>query len=97
MVTDLNDLIKNGNGMGKRLRWSKVKTSICVCAHCTQLSATSWTIALQAPLSMEITGMGSFPPPGDLPNPGVKSMSLASPEFQADFLPLAPPGKLGIA
>ena len=31
-----------------------------------------------------------FPSPGDLPNPGIK---LASPAWQADSLPLAPPGK----
>ena len=31
-----------------------------------------------------------FPSPGDLPNPGIESRS---PALQADFLPLAPPGK----
>ena len=32
----------------------------------------------------------SFPPPGDLPNPGIK---LWSPALQADALPPKPPGK----
>ena len=32
----------------------------------------------------------SFPPPGDLADPGIE---LESPAFQADFLPSEPPGK----
>ena len=32
-----------------------------------------------------------FPPPGDLPDPGIKLLSLL--HWQADSLPLAPPGK----
>ena len=34
-----------------------------------------------------------FPSPGDLPYPGTKPMSPASPELVADSLPLAPHGK----
>ena len=34
-----------------------------------------------------------FPPPGDLPDPGIKSLSLASPVLQADSLPAEPLGK----
>ena len=34
-----------------------------------------------------------FPPPGDLPKPGVKPESPAAPAFQADSLALALPGK----
>ena len=33
----------------------------------------------------------SFPPPGDLPDPGIKPVSLA---LVGGFLPLEPPGKL---
>ena len=53
--------------------------------------ATPWTIACQAPLSMEFprpeywSGV-PFPTPGDLPNPGIESTSLVSPA-------LVPPGK----
>ena len=56
------------------------------------------TIARQAPLSMRFpreeywSGL-PFPPPEDLPNPGIKPLSLASPELQVDSLPLVPPGK----
>ena len=31
--------------------------------------------------------------PGDLPNPGIKPESVASPALASGFLPLAPPGK----
>ena len=55
-------------------------------------------IAWQAPLSMEFpkqeywSGL-SFPPPGDLPNPGIEPTSLASPALQVDSL-LAEPSIL---
>ena len=49
---------------------------------------TPWTIALQAPLSMEFSGQEywrglPFTTPGDLPNPGIEPGSLA---LQADSL-----------
>ena len=34
----------------------------------------------------------AFPSPGDLLNPGIKPMSLPSPELQADSLPLSHEG-----
>ena len=37
------------------------------------------------------------PPPGDLPNPGIKRMSLMSPALAGSSLPLAPPGKLPLS
>ena len=51
--------------------------------------------AHQAPLSMEFSRQEScselpFPSPGDLPNPGIKSVS---PALQADSLQIKPPGK----
>ena len=54
---------------------------------------TQWTVACQAPLSMgfprqEYWSGLPFPSPGDLPDPGIKPMSLVSPAWQADFLPL---------
>ena len=47
-----------------------------------------WTASLQAPLSMGFSGQEHWsglpcPPPGDLPNPGVKPQSLA---LQTDSL-----------
>ena len=34
-----------------------------------------------------------FPPPGNLPNPGIKPMSLSSPAWAGGFFTIAPPGK----
>ena len=34
-----------------------------------------------------------YPPPGDLPDPGIKPASPVSPALQADSLPAEPPGK----
>ena len=50
--------------------------------------ATPWTIACQAPLSMEFSRQEHwsglpFPSSGDLPNPGIESRS---PTLQADSL-----------
>ena len=47
-------------------------------------SVTPWTVVCQVPLSMEFprqeycSGL-PFPTPGDLPNPGIKPVSLMSP------------------
>ena len=57
-------------------------------------SATPWTVAHQAPLSMGFprqehwSGL-PFPSPGDLLDPG---MEHGSPMLQADSLPSEPPG-----
>ena len=55
-----------------------------------QLFATLWTIACQAPLSMEFTRQEycsglPCPPLGDLPDPGVEPASLMSPAFAVEF------------
>ena len=57
--------------------------------------ATPWTVARQAPLSMEFSRQEywsglPFPSPGDLPNPGIEP---GSPALQADALSSEPPGK----
>ena len=60
-----------------------------------RLFATLWTIAHQAPPSMEFprqeywSGL-PFPSLGDLPDPGIKPRS---PALKADTLPSEPPGK----
>ena len=55
------------------------------------LFVTSWTAALQAPLSLifprqQYWGGLSFPSPGDLPDPVVEPLSPASPVWRARFL-----------
>ena len=59
-----------------------------------QLFATPWSVAHQAPLSMgfprqEYWSGLSFPPPGDLPDPGIEPTSLVSPVGR--FFTTAPP------
>ena len=58
-------------------------------------SAIPWTVANQAPLSMEISRQEYWselpcPPPGDPPDPGIKPWS---PALQADSLLSEPSGK----
>ena len=60
----------------------------------TQLFATPWTVAHQAPLSMGFSRQEywsglPFPSPGDLPDPGIEPRS---PALQADALTSEPPG-----
>ena len=61
-------------------------------------SATHWTVACQAPLSMGFprqecwTGL-PFPSPGDHPDPGIEHVSPVFPALQAYYLPAEPLGK----
>ena len=68
---------------------------LCVLSH-VQLFATPWTVACQAPLSMEFSRQEYwsqllFPSPGDVPDPGIEPRS---PTLPADSLPSEPQGKL---
>ena len=60
------------------------------CFSCVQLFVTPWTVAHQAPLSMgfprqEYCGGLPFPPPGDVPDPGIEPTSLMSPALASSF------------
>ena len=78
---------------------ARVLECVCICmfSHlsCVQLFATPWTVAHQVPLSMEFSrqehwsGLPSTSP-GDLPDPGIKPVSLA---LAGEFLTIVPPGK----
>ena len=51
---------------------------------------TPWTVAHQAPLSMGFSRQEywsglPFPPPGDIPDPGIKLLSLMSPTLAVGF------------
>ena len=53
-------------------------------------SVTPWTVAHQAPLSMEFSKKEYWsglpcPPPGDLPDPGIELASLTYPAFAGGF------------
>ena len=70
---------------------------LCVraCMHacslsCVRLFTTSWTVARQAPLSMEFSRQEYwngllFPSPGDLSDPGIEPTSLVSPALAGRF------------
>ena len=64
----------------------------CMLSHFShvQLSATLWTVARQPPLSMgfsreECWSGLPFPPPGDLPDPGIEPVSLMPPALAGGF------------
>ena len=67
--------------------FSKKKNMMCayVCTQlfsCVHLFVTPWTVAWQAPLSMEVTRQDYWselpcPPPRDHPDPGIKPVSPA--------------------
>ena len=64
---------------------------------CVRLFLTLWTVAHQAPLSVGFFRQKYWsrllcPPPGNLPNPGIKSKS---PALQVDFYHLNPQGSPG--
>ena len=61
------------------------------------LLAAPWTVAHQAPRSMEFSSPEYWsgwpcPPPGDLPNPGIEPASPAFPALQVDSLLLSHQG-----
>ena len=63
--------------------------NLCVLIH-FRLFVTPWTVAHHAPLFMgfsrqEYCSGLPFPPPGDLPNPGIKPMSLLFPVLAGRF------------
>ena len=75
---------------GKTAYWGALVSSDSLQLH--------QTIALQAPLSLGFSRQEYWsglpcPLPGDLPNPGIKLMSLSLVHWQVGSLPLVPPGK----
>ena len=74
-----------------------MSTLRCVFSH-VQLFVTPRTEAHQAPLSMGFSRQGYWRglplyTPGDLPDPGIKPLSLMSPALAGKFFTTAPPGK----
>ena len=64
-----------------------------------QLFANPWTVARQAPLSMGLSGQEywsglPFPPPADLADPGIKTVSPAALAFADGFFTTEPPEAL---
>ena len=72
---------------------------MCAQSHShVQLFVIPWTVARQAPLSMgffkqEYWSGLPFPPPVDLPDPWIESMSPSTPALEGGFFTTEPPGK----
>ena len=76
--------------------------SHCACRLCcfgrVRFYVTLWTVAWQAPLSMGFCRQENWsgwpcPPPSDLPHPGIRPISPASPRLHAGSIPTESPGK----
>ena len=70
---------------------------MCILSR-VQLSCDPRTIALQAPQTMEFSRQEywsglPFPIPGDLPDPRMEALSVASPALAGRFFNAVPPGK----
>ena len=67
-----------------------VHAYVLVCFSRVWLFATLWTVACQTPQSMEFSRQEywnglPFPSPGNLPDPGIKPLSLTSPALAGRF------------
>ena len=69
-----------------------IKSAACVLNQfsCVRLFVTLWTVAHQAPLSLGFSRQEYWsgvlcPPPGDLPDPGIKPISVTSPALARGF------------
>ena len=92
----ISQLERRGLAKAVRTGW-RFKTvqqmSLCVCVFSHLVvsnSGTLWTVAHQSPLFMEFPrqeywSVLPFPTPEDLPDPGIKLGSLASPALAGGF------------
>ena len=87
-------------GQTERVALTHKHWMCCVlgCISRVQLFATLWTVAFPAPLSIGFSRQEYWsgcpcPPPGDLPDAEIKTVSLCLLHWQAGSLPLASPGK----
>ena len=71
---------------------------VCMLSH-GQLFVTPWSVVHQPPLSMEFSRQEywsgfHFPPPVDLPDPGIKPAFSASPILATGFFTTEPLGTI---
>ena len=82
-----------GHDWTTELNWPESVVHTQILLSNVWLFVISWTVAHQAPLSMEFSRQKYWsglllPPPGDVPNPGIEPVSPESPAWQANSLPL---------
>ena len=78
--------------------FSRLRVCACQVPSVVFISATLWTLARHAPLSIGFSRQAYWsglpcPPPGDPSNRGIESVSLCLLQWQVGSLPLVPPGK----
>ena len=66
------------------------------CLRRVRLFVILWTVTHQAPLSVEVSRQEywsglPYPPPGNLPDPGIKPGSLMSPALAGEFFSTSAP------
>ena len=76
---------------------------VCVCVHTCSVSQLCPTVCGRTDCSLpgslpwnfpgKNTGVGFFLTPGNLPDPRIKPMSLASPTLAGGFFTISTPGK----
>ena len=107
LLPSVNNDRCSGNGGNPEMPWAALRIKVvllcgevictgtgllCMCVlSLVRLFATSWTVALQAPLSMGFSRQEYWsglpcPPPGDLPDPKIKPRSPAALASQPDSL-----------
>ena len=74
---------------------------VCVCSAVSDSFVTPWAVAHKAPLSMGFPSQEywsglPFPPPGDLPDSGIKPTSSASPALAGWFFTTDYPRSLNL-
>ena len=81
----------------KTWRWAQLR-AISETAYMVIISdsVTTWSVAHQAPLSMEFSRQEywnglPFPTPGNLPDPGIKTVCLACPTLAGGFFTTSAP------
>ena len=94
----VRDLMKMNSPFTHSSSCQLVGGHCCLVAESCLTLCDPWTVACQAPLSMEFSRQEHwsrlpFPPPGDHPDPGIKSTSLVSCTGRRRSLPLVPAGK----
>ena len=82
--------VSRAQGVSQRALHCGMHACVLNCCTCVRLFAAPWTVAHQAPLSMGLSRQEYWsglpcPPPGDLPDPGIKPTSLTSPPLPGGF------------
>ena len=96
LVSPRTSCVTKGVEIPTNLYWTFLKMYIKQCVRVLShfslvwLFVTLWTVAYQAPLSMGFSRQEYWsglpcPPPGDLPDPGMKPASLRSPALVGRF------------